>query len=281
MKVMKAGVCGAGTMGSGIAQTIAQHGFSVWLYDVNEHMLEQSKKNIEANLLALVTKNKITEAERKQALQNIHFTSSIQACKAEIIIEAIIEEANAKVNLLQQLEPINAAYTVFASNTSSLSITQLAQAMARPQRFAGMHFFNPAPVMKLVEVVKGEHTSNNTIDKLRTFANALNKTTIVCKDVPGFVVNRVARPFYLEALYIAEQYNINIASIDAAVEACDFKMGPFRLMDLIGIDINYAVSNSIWQALHQPERLKPSALQQKKLQEGALGRKTKKGFYSY
>ena len=150
-----------------------------------------------------------------------------------------------------------------------------------PERFAGMHFFNPAPIMKLVEIVKGKQTDYTTIETLTLLTKQMGKTSVVCKDAPGFIVNRVARHYYLEAMYIVEHYQLKIEDADAILEASGFKMGPFKLMDLIGLDINYAVSSIVWEALEKPERLTPSGLQKAKVEAGTLGRKTGKGFYEY
>jgi 3-hydroxybutyryl-CoA dehydrogenase len=173
----------------------------------------------------------------------------------------------------------NDAGTILATNTSSISVTEIAEAVEGPGRIAGMHFFNPAPVMKLVEVVKTQYTAEPVIDALIGVARRMGKQPVVCKDAPGFIVNRIARNYYLEALKMVEDGKADIAIVDALMEATGFKMGPFRLMDLIGIDVNYSVSNIVWEALGKPERLKPSALQKKMVEMGKLGRKTGKGFY--
>ncbi|RXK80791.1 3-hydroxybutyryl-CoA dehydrogenase [Filimonas effusa] len=274
-------VCGAGTMGSGIAQLSAQAGFTTIQFDVSEPMLEKSRQQIIASLDTLVTKGKISSDEKAGTLSRLHFTSDIQSCRADVIIEAIVEKMEIKTTLFTQLAAINSPSTILASNTSSISISSLAAGIPHPERVAGLHFFNPAPVMKLVEIVKGNATSQQTITQLRELAKAMGKTTVVCKDAPGFIVNRVARPYYLEALRLAEQGFTHPAQADRLLEATGFKMGPFKLMDLIGMDVNFAVSNIVWEALGQPPRLKPSALQQQKVSEGNLGRKTGKGFYEY
>ena len=200
---------------------------------------------------------------------------------ADLIIEAIIEEPAAKIALFNQLAEINHSEVVFASNTSSLSITTLQHQIMQPQRVAGLHFFNPATIMKLVEVVKGVDTSNEVVEQLLTFVHQLNKVPVLCKDAPGFIVNRVARPYYIEALRIAEEGAVSFATIDRLLESTGFKMGPFRLMDLIGNDINYAVSCSVYEQLGRPQRLQPSVLQQQKVEQGKLGRKTGEGYYLY
>ena len=197
------------------------------------------------------------------------------------MIEAIVEKPEIKTALFQQLAGINSHHTIFASNTSSLSISALAQELPQPQRFAGLHFFNPAPLMKLVEVVKGEQTSDEVVQTLLAFTKAIGKTGVLCKDAPGFIVNRVARPYYIESLRLAEEGIGDYATIDRLLESRGFKMGPFKLMDLIGNDVNYAVSCSVHAQLGQPERLKPSYLQKEKVDQNRLGKKTGRGYYEY
>lgn len=274
-------VCGAGTMGSGITQLAAQAGFNVIQFDVQEHMVHKSRDQIIAALDKQREKGRITDAEQVAILERIVFTHHIDSCKAAVFIEAIIEKEDAKIALLQQLAALNDPSAILASNTSSISISKLAAQISHPGRVAGMHFFNPAPVMKLVEIVRGTLTSEATLTILGSIAAAMNKTAVICKDSPGFIVNRVARPYYLESLRLAEQQLITPAAADRLLEATGFKMGPFRLMDMIGMDVNYAVSQMVWQSLGSPPRLQPSPLQEQKLAEGALGRKTGKGFYDY
>lgn len=274
-------VCGSGTMGSGIAQVCAQHGFATIQFDVNEEMLHKSKAAIEKNLQVLIEKGKLKEAEKTTILQRLFFTSDIYQCKADLIIEAIIEKKEAKISLFNKLTEINATETIFASNTSSISIKSIAKEIIHPQRFLGMHFFNPAPVMKLVEVIKANDTTDEVIETIISVCKQLNKTAVVCKDAPGFIVNRVARPYYLEAMKLVEQGAATIETVDAILQTTGFKMGPFKLMDLIGLDINYSVSEIVWTDLGKPERLKPSIIQQQKIEANELGKKTGKGFYEY
>ncbi|MCU7547674.1 3-hydroxyacyl-CoA dehydrogenase NAD-binding domain-containing protein [Chitinophagaceae bacterium LB-8] len=274
-------ICGAGTMGSGIAQVAASAGFKTILYEVNGHVLQNAANKLQKDLAALVEKGKIDEAARANIFNNLTFTSELNHCVADLIIEAIVENMEAKAALLQQLAKINKPETVLASNTSSLSITQLARQVIYPERVAGLHFFNPAPIMKLVEIVKGEQTGDEIVQSLVNIIQRMNKIPVVCKDAPGFIVNRIARPFYIEALRLVEEGIADYPTIDRLIEARGFKMGPFHLMDLIGNDINYAVSCSVYDQLNQPDRLKPSYLQKEKVETGALGRKTKKGFYNY
>ncbi len=274
-------VCGAGTMGSGIAQAAAQSGIYTLLFDLNTEVLQKAEAAINNNLESLVQKQKITEEQRRNISGNIHFISDINGCIADVIIEAIIEKPEAKIALFNQLAEINHSDTIFASNTSSLSISLLQKSIQQPQRVAGLHFFNPATIMKLVEVVRGEQTNEEVIEQLVALTKQMNKTPVICKDSPGFIVNRVARPFYIEALKLVEDGIADFATVDALMEASGFKMGPFKLMDLIGNDINYAVSCSVYEQLGQPERLKPSPIQKEKVEKGEMGRKTKKGYYDY
>jgi 3-hydroxybutyryl-CoA dehydrogenase len=281
MNIKTVCVCGAGTMGSGIAQVAATAGFKTILYELNEDVLEKARKSISAGLKKLTEKAKITEAEAAQLFNDITFTNKAEDCKADLVIEAIIENVDIKTELFKQLSSINEPATIFASNTSSLSINVLAEKAGLGDRFAGLHFFNPAPIMKLVEVVKCDHTSEETIQTLLEFSKKAGKEPVVCKDSPGFIVNRVARPFYIEALRIAEENKISMETIDTLMENAGFKLGPFKLMDLIGNDVNYAVSCSVYEQLNQPERLKPSYIQKEKVEKGELGRKTGKGYYNY
>jgi len=274
-------VCGAGTMGSGIAQAAAQSGIYTILFDLNKEVLLKAEASIKLNLQGLVQKQKITSAEEKEISGHLSFTGELNNCIADVIIEAIIEKPEAKIALFNQLAEINHSEIIFASNTSSLSISQLQQKIVQPQRVAGMHFFNPATIMKLVEVVKGDQTNDAVIAALVELAGQMNKVPVICKDSPGFIVNRVARPYYIESLKLVEDGVADYATIDALMEASGFKMGPFKLMDLIGNDINYAVSCSVYEQLGKPERLKPSSLQKQKVESNQLGRKTGKGYYKY
>jgi 3-hydroxybutyryl-CoA dehydrogenase len=274
-------VCGAGTMGSGIAQVAAQAGFPTILFDVNNEMLTKAEASVSRGLSMLEAKGKLTNNEVQAIAKRIHYTSNIEECKADIIIEAIIENLAAKTDLFNKLSIINPPSTIYATNTSSLPVTDIAVATKDHTRVAGMHFFNPAPVMKLVEIVTTEDTSAEVINELVEVSKQLGKTAVVCKDAPGFIVNRVARHYYLEAMKLVEAGAADYETIDAVLESAGFKMGPFKLMDMIGMDINYSVSNIVYNALGKPERLKPSAIQKAKVDAKELGRKSGKGFYEY
>ena len=268
-------------MGSGIAQVCAQSGIFTILYELNENVLASSRLQIDKNLGSLVEKGKITSSQKEEIIKRIVFTRDLHTCLADIFIEAIVERPEIKVSLFNQLAELNHSECIFASNTSSLSITQIAERVKNPERVIGMHFFNPAPVMKLVEVVNTAFTRKEVTHTILELVKQLGKTAVVCKDSPGFIVNRVARPYYIESLRLAEEGLAEYRQIDEILEATGFRMGPFRLMDLIGNDINYAVSCSVYEQLDQPLRLKPSPIQQKKVEEGKLGKKTGEGYYDY
>jgi 3-hydroxybutyryl-CoA dehydrogenase len=274
-------VCGAGTMGSGIAQAAAQSGFRTLLYELNSAVLEKARLGMEKNLQSLVEKSKITAEEKEKITGRILFTTNIQDCVADVFIEAIIEKAEPKTSIFNQLAAINNDKAIFATNTSSLPVSSIAAGIINPQRVIGMHFFNPATIMKLVEIINTTYTDKETTETIIDLAIQMGKTPVICKDAPGFIVNHVARPYYTESLRLAEEGLATFEQADALLEATGFKMGPFKLMDLIGNDVNYAVSFSVYEQLNKPERLKPSYIQQEKVEQGHLGRKTKKGYYNY
>ncbi len=236
-------------MGNGIAQVCAQSGFNTILFDVNEIILERSKETIKKNLQYLTDKQKISSEEKEQIFFRIQFTKDIKNCVGDVIIEAIVEILEAKVNLFNQLAAVNDAHTIFATNTSSLSVTAIQKNIVSPERVVGMHFFNPAPVMKLIEVVKGEMTNNGIVETIYALCKQISKHPVMCKDAPGFIVNRVARHYYLEAMKLVEEEIGTFENIDIIMESMGFKMGPFKLMDLIGMDINLSVSQSMYEAI--------------------------------
>ena len=274
-------VCGAGTMGSGIAQVAAQSGFDTILYDVNEKILENAKLIIQKNLQYLVDKNKITAKEKEDIFSRIQFTNDIKDCSAFVIIEAIIEKEEAKVSLFNNLAQYNNEEVIFATNTSSLSVSSIQGKIIFPERVVGMHFFNPAYMMKLVEVVKGDKTNDEVAKSIVDICQQMGKIPVMCKDSPGFIVNRVARHYYLESLKMVEEGAASFEQVDKILEATGFKMGPFKLMDLIGIDINLAVTESMYHAFDKATRFEPSSIQVEKVKKNELGKKTGKGFYIY
>ena len=279
--IQKTAVAGSGAMGCGIAQVFAQAGLDVVLYDVNPAQLEKAKAEIQKNLDAALSKSKITAAQKDSALSKINYSSDINVLKADLILEAIVELLEPKQQLFKQLAAINGAETIFATNTSSIPVTRIAKDVPNPERVVGMHFFNPAHLMKLVEVITGAETSPVVAETIKNLAIQIGKTPVMCKDSPGFIVNRVARHYYVESLKMAEENVAPVETIDALMESAGFKMGPFKLMDFVGNDINFAVTSSLFNSFHQDAKFRPSRIQQQKVDAGHLGKKTGKGFYNY
>jgi 3-hydroxybutyryl-CoA dehydrogenase len=274
-------IAGAGTMGAGIAQVFAQAGFKVTLFDINEQTLDKAKSLIITQLEAAVSKGKVSEIEKNNALAKLTFSTTASDLIADLIIEAIVEKLDVKKTLFSQLAEQNSTTTILASNTSSLPITQLANGVSQPNRVVGLHFFNPAHLMKLVEIIAGAETDDQTISAMKSLVEKIGKKPVVCKDSPGFIVNRVARHYYVESLKVAEENIAPIETIDKLMESAGFKMGPFKLMDTIGNEINFAVTSSLFDSFHQDAKFRPSRLQQQKVDAGHLGKKTGKGFYNY
>jgi 3-hydroxybutyryl-CoA dehydrogenase len=274
-------ICGAGTMGSGIAQVSAQTGFNSILYDLNPAILEKAKAGLMESMQKLVLKGKLSIEESANIINRLKFTNNIQECIGDLVIEAIAEKLEYKITLFNQLANINPLNTIFATNTSSLSVTTIAEGTTRPTMVCGMHFFNPAPVMKLVEVVRAEQSSEDVIATIMELARQMGKTPVLCNDSPGFIVNRVARHYYLEPLNLVEKKVCTMETVDDLLESCGFKMGPFKLMDMIGNDVNYAVTQSLFEACGRPVRFTPSPIQKDKVEKGELGVKTGKGYYEY
>ncbi|MFN4945544.1 MAG: 3-hydroxyacyl-CoA dehydrogenase NAD-binding domain-containing protein [Chryseotalea sp.] len=274
-------VCGAGTMGLGIAQTCAQSGYNVYLYDANADIAKQGILQIEKQLLKLKEKGKFSEEEVLSIMQNLQSINKLENLEVDIVIEAIIEDVAIKRNLFATLEDLLPEDSILTSNTSSIPITQIAKQLKHPSRVAGLHFFNPATLMKLVEVIEGAATHKGVIEKLVAFTKTLDKVPVLAKDSPGFIVNRVARHFYVEALKLLEEGVATHNQIDTILKANGFRLGPFELMDLIGNDINFAVTKSLFDGFHHEPRFRPSRIQQQKVLAGHLGKKTGKGFYDY
>lgn len=274
-------IAGAGTMGSGIAQILAGIGKQVTLYDSFPGVLDKAKERINVSLSQLVSKSKITSEQKAETLSHLTYTETLAVGKADLVIEAIIENLEAKQSLFRLLAEQANDNCILTSNTSTIPITLMSKGLPNPERLAGLHFFNPAPVMKLVEVIKTDHTAESVLSSLCSLVFELGKTPVIARDEPGFIVNRVARPYYVESLKILEEGIADIETIDRLMESMDFKMGPFKLMDLIGLDVNLAVTTSLYHAFHQEPRFKPSRIQEKKVAAGLLGRKTGEGFYRY
>jgi 3-hydroxybutyryl-CoA dehydrogenase len=281
MQITTIAVCGAGTMGAGIAQVAATAGYRTVLFDLQQAVLDNAQQQISKQLDTAVSKGKLTAAVSLEILSRIQFTNDVNTCVAELVIEAIVEKLPAKVGLFNQLAAVNSAETIFATNTSSLSVSAIAAGVIHPSRIAGMHFFNPAPVMKLVEIVQGVETSSEVVNVLYELSQKLGKTPVHVKDTPGFIVNRVARHYYLEAMQIASEGIVDFKAADRLLESAGFRMGPFALMDLIGNDVNLAVTQSLYEAFEKAPRFAPNKLQIERVAAGALGKKSGKGFYDY
>jgi 3-hydroxybutyryl-CoA dehydrogenase len=277
------GVLGAGTMGAGIAQVASQSGHTVVLVDLNADQLERAKSNLAKTLSKLIEKGKITDAQKNEIESGIKYSSEINDFKScGLIIEAIVEDLTIKHKVFESLEKVVSENCILASNTSSFSIASIGSVLKNAKRVIGIHFFNPAPLMPLVEVIPAVQTSSETLDASVDLIKSWGKTVVVCKDTPGFIVNRVARPFYGEALRIYEEGIADFATIDwAMTHFGGFKMGPFTLMDYIGNDVNYAVTESVFQAFYYDPRFKPSFTQKRHKEAGFFGRKLGRGYYDY
>ena len=276
------GVIGAGAMGSGIAQVAAQCGHEVVLVDQNQSALDKSQKNLASVANRLIEKERWTVEFSQEVQQSIVRTTDWNQLKpCTWIIEAIVEDLAVKTDVFRKLEAIVDSTAVLASNTSSLSLTAIAGKLSNPERFVGLHFFNPAPLMALVEVIPALQTNPDLVTRAMEQMRSWNKTPVKAKDTPGFIVNRVARPFYGEALRIVEEGLASPQAVDAAMKACGFRMGPFELMDLIGNDVNYAVTQSVFEAFYYDPRYRPSLIQKQFVDAGWLGRKSGRGYYHY
>ena len=284
--MMTVGVVGAGAMGSGIAQVALRHGHPVVLADVEKTAAMKAKENIEGAFARDVEKGRLTSEVAASARERLSIASLPlglgEFAPCELVVEAIVEGLDSKQSLFQALEGVVSPECVLATNTSSLSVTSIASACENPGRVVGMHFFNPAPVMPLVEIIPGAQTSVAILRAARGIADGWGKVTVLAADSPGFIVNRVARPYYGESLRILEEGIAEAPTIDWALrELGGFRMGPFQLMDFIGNDVNYAVTESVWRATYFDARYKPSITQRRLVEAGWLGRKVGRGFYDY
>lgn len=279
--IKKVAIAGSGTMGLGIAQVCAMAGYNTLLYDIKDDLLVRAEAQIKQNLNKAVSLGKITELEMNETFGRLVFTSDLNALVVDLVIEAIPEKLELKVSFFNELSKINSSDTILATNTSSIPVTQIAAAVEHPERIIGLHFFNPAHIMKLVEIIEGAHTDKSISKICYDFIQSLGKVGVMAQDAPGFIVNRVARHYYVEGLKILEEGVGSIETIDQLMESSGFKMGPFKLMDLIGVDTNYAVTESMFTLFNYENRFRPSRTQKQKVLAGMHGRKTGKGFYSY
>jgi 3-hydroxybutyryl-CoA dehydrogenase len=274
-------VVGAGTMGAGIAESAALAGLSVVMVDVSEEALDRGRVTIEKDLDRRVKKGRLPDEERRASIGRVSTTTALEDCAdAPVVIEAVVEDMAVKSKVFGDLDGVVASDAVLATNTSSLSVAGIAAATEHPERVVGLHFFNPVPAMRLVEVVARPSTDPSAISQVEGVAERLGKTSIRVSDTPGFVVTRVARPFYLEALRLVEAGG-EPGRIDAAIRGAGFRMGPLQLADLIGNDVNLAVSESLFERYYYHPRFRPSYLQRSMVEGGLLGRKSGRGFYDY
>ena len=281
--INKISVIGAGTMGSGIAQVAASNNWQVTIIDLYPQVLENSQSKLKSILNRLVEKGKIDENEAKSILSNINWTSDMKEIShSNLVIEAIIENMEIKQKLFSQMESLVSDNCILATNTSSLSVTGIASICSNQSRAMGVHFFNPVPLMKLVEVIPTEKTDYELCQNVKSILKSWGKSVVTAKDTPGFIVNRVARPFYGEALKIYEEGIADFATIDWAMKECGgFRMGPFELMDYIGNDINYTATKAVYDGTNHDPRYKSSPTQKKMMDEGLLGRKSGEGYFDY
>ncbi|HEX2786741.1 MAG TPA: 3-hydroxyacyl-CoA dehydrogenase NAD-binding domain-containing protein [Ignavibacteria bacterium] len=278
------GILGSGTMGAGIAISCITNGYKVVIYDINDEILGKAGHQILKTLNKAVEKNKLTTEAKQDALDNLDFSSKfIELAKCDFFIEAVPENYEIKKDIFEKLDANCSPTAILATNTSSMSVTMISTFVKNnPSRVVGMHFFNPANIMKLVEVIKGDFTTDEVSDITYNLSKKIGKVPVMAKDTPAFIVNRIARPFYGEALRMYSEGTADFKTIDKVMKNCGgFAMGPFELMDLIGIDVNFSVTKSVFDAFFYDSKYRPNFIQKKMVDANLLGRKTDKGFYSY
>ena len=276
------GIIGAGTMGASIAVTMALNGFRVKLYDISKDILEDSRLRIESIINGGISRGKFSDETAQMAANSVDYTEDLDELSlVKLVVEAATESLEVKESVLRNVDKLLPKDTILSTNTSSLSINVLASFTARADRFVGLHFFNPAHIMPLIEIIPCDETSAETMKTVRALSVDLGKTAVVCKDNPGFIVNRVARPFYGEALRLLGENAANVQTIDELIRSIGLPMGPFELIDLVGSDVNLAVTQSVYNAYFQEPKYRPHPIQEKMVKSGRLGRKAGRGFYEY
>ena len=278
---MKIIIVGCGVMGSGIAIASIRAGYSTTLYDLNEDALQKAESYIHQQLKKAIEKGKMNDSQKDEALSNLSFTKNFNDLVGDLILEAVVEKLEVKQNLFADLESQNSSDCILATNTSSIPITQIGRELKHPERLVGVHFFNPAHIMKLVEIISGASTDDSYAQKAFDWANSLGKKAVLAKDAPGFIVNRVARHYYVESLKALEENVCSHEVMDELMKATGFKMGAFELMDLIGVETNYSVTSSMFEQFNYDAKFRPSRIQKQLADAGFHGRKSKRGFYRY
>lgn len=282
MAIDSVAIIGSGTMGRGIAHSAALSGRQVVLFDLTNELLDKAIRSIRQAIDDGVEHGKTKSEAAERAKESIILTADIgEAAWVDLVIEAVPEELELKRKVFGRLDAMAQPHTILASNTSSLSISAIAAATHRPDRVIGLHYFNPAHLMRLVEIIRGDLTSDNTVSACRAFVERLGKTPVVCKDSPAFIVNRIARPFYGEAFRMLSEQIAEPETIDRLLGSLGFRMGPFELLDLIGLDVNFAVTKAVYEAYFQDPKYRPHPIQQRMVESGRLGRKSGRGFYKY
>ncbi len=282
MTIESVAVIGSGTMGRGIAQSAALSGHRVFVFDLSADLVDKALAAIRHSIADGVERGKIDAQVAKRAGESLKGTTELAVASwVDLVIEAVPEDINLKHEVFERLDSAAPPHTILASNTSSLSISALAGATHRPDRVVGLHFFNPAHLMRLVEIVRGDMTDDETVAVCDRFVASLGKTAVHCQDTPAFIVNRVARPYYGEAFRLLGEQSADVATIDRLMHSLGFRMGPFELIDLIGVDVNFAVTKSVYDAFFQDPRFRPHPIQERMVASGRLGRKSGRGFYDY